>query len=132
MASQADLKRAYEIATGTLEDIRTRRTLDVELIAQRLAEIQTLIVGAPPDISPDTKFHDQAVWVATPSGDEDGPFCPSCWADKKLRRPTIIDVDRGLVELSCGEHPHEYRFRVSEKLFREEDLRSYREIVGGA
>ena len=80
--------------------------------------------------------HDQAIWKLAGDGREEGPFCPSCWADGKLRPAQIDEVEGGEVHFACRQHTNPYYFRVPERLVKIGDLSSYKQsgvsYYGGA
>jgi regulator of replication initiation timing len=72
-------------------------------------------------------FHDHANWERLDNGSEEGPFCPSCWTDGKLRRAQINQVYDGEVQFACTQHKTTYYFPVPERLVKIGDLSSYKQ-----
>ena len=57
--------------------------------------------------------HDGAIWKRISDTQEDGPFCPSCWAlEKKLVPPTVWDSSASLLGLTCVHHKQAIHFNV--------------------
>jgi hypothetical protein len=71
-------------------------------------------------------FHDGAQWLPKEGGEEDGPFCPSCWSDGLIVRPEVYTVDNGYVNLMCKRHTNNFYFSVQEKLVKGMYLDGYR------
>ena len=72
-------------------------------------------------------FHDGANWQKAQNGTEDGPFCPSCWADGLLHRGSIAYVEDGFASITCGRHTSAYNYKVPEQLIKNVDLRPYKQ-----
>jgi len=156
VAGLSGLKTASDLTTRLREALKNREVKLDEVVA-RIIEIQDLIsdgrtalidaqediikrtaeigklneelkrLTASLDLSERVIFHDHANWKRLDGDVEEGPFCPSCWADRKLRRPQINDVHSGIVHFVCTEHKTPYHFSVPERLVKIGDLASYKQ-----
>jgi hypothetical protein len=133
---QLAIKISAEIANlqGRLIDVQ-QQALSLQSENQALRdEIRKLRDTS--DLERSVVFRDGAYWRIrsasqgeSPAKQEealDGPFCPSCWTEKKLRRAQVNQVSGGIVQFLCSEHKTPYCFEVPERLVRNIDLSFHR------
>lgn len=110
-----------------ISDGRTALIDAQEVVISRNAEVQVLKdevrrLTEAADLGRRVVFHDNACWKRLDDGAEEGPPCPSCWADRTLRRGQVLAVHKRQVVFIRSEHMDVFRFCVPEGLVQNYDL----------